>query len=50
MTIFSVRTIKGKDANLNALIVLDIFAGSVNFSIDSQMADDLEYLFKGYIK
>jgi heterodisulfide reductase subunit C len=44
------RTIKGKDANLNALIVLDIFAGSVNFSIDSQMADDLEYLFKGYIK
>jgi hypothetical protein len=44
------RTIKGKDANLNALIVLDIFAGSVNFSIDSQMADDLEYLFKGYLK
>jgi len=44
------RTIKGKDANLNALIVLDIFAGSVNFSIDNQMADDLEYLFKGYLK
>ena len=44
------RTIEAKDANLNALIVLDIFAGSVNFSIDSQMADDLEYLFKGYLK
>lgn len=44
------RTITGKDANLNALIVLDIFAGSVNFSIDSRMVDDLDYLFKGYLK
>jgi hypothetical protein len=44
------RTIKGKDANLNALVVLDIFADSVNFSIDSRMVDDLDYLFKGYIK
>jgi hypothetical protein len=44
------RTIKGKDANLNALVVLDIFADSVNFSIDSRMVNDLDYLFKGYLK
>ena len=44
------RTIEGKDATLNALVVLDIFAESVNFSIDSRMADDLDYLFKGYLK
>ena len=44
------RAIEGKDATLNALVVLDIFAGSVNFSIDSRMVDDLDYLFKGYLK
>jgi heterodisulfide reductase subunit C len=44
------RTIEGKDATLNALIVLDIFADSVNFSIDSHMVDDLDYLFRGYLK
>jgi hypothetical protein len=44
------RTIEGKDANLNAVVVLDIFADSVNFSIDSRMVDDLDYLFKGYLK
>ena len=44
------RTIEGKDANLNALVVLDVFADSVNFSIDSRMVDDLDYLFKGYFK
>jgi hypothetical protein len=42
------RTIEGKDASLNAVVVLDIFADSVNFSIDRRMADDLDYLFKGY--
>lgn len=44
------RTIEGRDANLNALVVLDVFADSVNFSIDSRMADDLDYLFKGYFE
>jgi hypothetical protein len=44
------RTIEGKDATLNAVVVLDIFADSVNFSIDSRMVDDLDYLFKGYFK
>lgn len=44
------RKIEHKDANLNALVVLDIFADSVNFSIDRRMADDLDYLFKGYLK
>jgi hypothetical protein len=42
------KTIKGKDTNINALVVLDIFADSVNFSIDRQMAGDLDYLFTGY--
>jgi heterodisulfide reductase subunit C len=44
------RTIEGKDANLNAVVVLDVFADSVNLSIDMRMADDLDYLFKGYFK
>jgi hypothetical protein len=44
------RTIEHKDTNLNALVVLDIFADSVNLSIDRRMADDLDYLFKGYFK
>ncbi len=44
------RTIEGRDASLNALVVLDIFADSVNFSIESRMADGLDYLFKGFLK
>jgi hypothetical protein len=44
------RTIEVKDATLKAVIVLDIFADSVNFSIDSRMVDELDYLFKGYFK
>jgi len=44
------RTIESKDVNLNALVVLDIFADSVNMSIDRRMVDDLDYLFKGYFK
>jgi hypothetical protein len=44
------RTIERKDTNLNALVVLDIFADSVNLSIDRRMVDDLDYLFKGYFK
>jgi hypothetical protein len=44
------RTVEGKDTNLNAVVVLDVFADSVNFSIDMKMANDLDYLFKGYFK
>ncbi len=44
------RTVEVKDATLKAVIVLDIFADSVNFSIDSRMVDELDYLFKGYFK
>jgi hypothetical protein len=44
------RTVEGKDTNLNAVVVLDVFADSVNFSIDMRMANDLDYLFKGYFK
>ncbi|KQC09513.1 MAG: hypothetical protein APR62_14085 [Smithella sp. SDB] len=42
------RTVESRDASLNAIVVLDVFADSVNFSIDGRMADDLDYLFKGY--
>jgi hypothetical protein len=38
-------TIEGKDANLNAVVLLDVFSTNVRFSIDSQMLDDLDYLF-----
>ena len=45
------RTIGGgKDTSLNAVVVLDVFADSVNFSIERRMVDDLDYLFKGYFK
>ena len=44
------RTIDTKDANLNAIVVLDYFAKGVNLSIDSRAVDDLCYLFEGYIK
>jgi len=44
------RAIEAKDANLNAIVLLDVFAEGVNFSIDSRMVDDLDYLFEGYIK
>jgi len=43
-------TIGGKDAHLSAVVSLDAFAEGVNFSIDSKMVDDLDYLFEGYIK
>ena len=36
--------------NLSAVVSLDAFAEGVNFSIDSKMVDDLDYLFEGYIK
>lgn len=39
-----------KDSNPKAVVVLDYFAKIVNFSIDSKMVDDLNYLFEGYIK
>lgn len=44
------RMIEGQDANLNAVVLLDIFADSINFSIDRRMANDLDYLFKGYFE
>ena len=44
------RMIEGQDANLNAVVLLDIFADSINFSIDRRMANDLDYLVKGYFE
>jgi hypothetical protein len=43
------RTIDSKDSNLKAVVVLDYFAKGINFSIDSKMVDDLDYLLAGRI-
>lgn len=37
-----------KDANVNAVIILDIFAGSIPFSIETGFLDEVEYLFRSY--
>ena len=37
------------DSSLNAILNLDCFAYSVQFSIDSQTFDDIEPLFKAYL-
>jgi len=37
--------IKIKDATLNALVKLDMFAQHVSFSIDRNVLDEMEYLF-----
>ena len=40
--------IKIKDATLNALVKLDMFAQHVSFSIDRNVLDEMEYLFNAY--
>ncbi len=40
------RSVVDKDANLNALVVLDVFAKELPFSIKKSL-EDLEYLFMG---
>jgi len=42
--------IKIKDATLNALIKLDMFAQHVSFSIDRNVLDEMEYLFYAYFQ
>ena len=42
--------LKGKDANANALVILDAFAGFVTFSIDTDLLDEVEGLFKPYLE
>ncbi len=42
--------LKGKDANSNALIILDSFAGYVTFSINTDLLDEVEGLFKSYLE
>ena len=37
-----------KDTSVNALVILDIFANYVNFSIDGSMVEEVEYLFEAY--
>ncbi len=43
------NTIDTKDSNLKAVVVLDYFAKGINFSIDSKMVDDLDYMLAGRI-
>ena len=42
--------LKGKDANANALVILDSFAGYVTFSINTDLLDEVEGLFKPYLE
>ena len=42
--------IKIKDATLNALVKLDIFAKNISFSIDRDVLDDMERLFSAYLE
>jgi len=39
-----------EDANLNALVRLDVFADAIAFSIDEQNLDDLEGVFRSYLE
>ncbi len=43
------RAIPAKDANLNALVVLDVFAKEMPYSVESSLKD-LEYLFSDEIE
>ncbi|MCC7263008.1 MAG: hypothetical protein IT369_10845 [Candidatus Latescibacteria bacterium] len=42
--------LKGKDANANALVILDSFAGYVTFSLNTDLLDEVEGLFKPYLE
>jgi len=42
--------IQTKDASINALVILDCFAGSVRFSISKDMMDEIEIIFKAYLR
>jgi hypothetical protein len=42
--------IKIRDATLNALIKLDMFAQHISFSIDRNVLDEMEYLFYSYFQ
>jgi hypothetical protein len=37
---------KGKDANVNALIILDNFANYINFTLDSNKLSKIEWMFE----
>lgn len=39
-------TIKGEDANVNALIILDNFADYINFTLDENMLNEIDELFE----
>lgn len=41
---------KIEDASINALVILDSFAGSMTFSISEKMLDEIELLFNAYLK
>lgn len=37
------------DASVNALVILDVFAGTISFTIDEQVLDELRQLFDAYL-
>lgn len=44
-----ISSVLEKDASLNAVVILNNFADWVNFSLDGEMADELETLFLAYL-
>lgn len=42
------RQMDARDPSINALVILQAFSYAITFSIDQQMLDDLEVLFKAY--
>ncbi|PIV52993.1 MAG: hypothetical protein COY53_00400 [Elusimicrobia bacterium CG_4_10_14_0_8_um_filter_37_32] len=44
------RNIKIKDASINAVVILDCFAGSVTFSLEEDALDKIELLFNAYLE
>jgi hypothetical protein len=44
------EALKGNDANVNALVILDSFAGYVTFSLNADLLDEFEEIFRPYLE
>jgi hypothetical protein len=44
------EALKGNDANANALVILDSFAGYVTFSLNTDLLDEFEEIFRPYLE
>lgn len=45
-----IRTLEHKDANINSVIILDNFANYINFNLDEDLLEDLEIIFRDYLR